>query len=848
IYVLCVAYILGLLLTGLSHQWDSIFPGLLTVGMLGMMGVGAIASFLMPRLWRMGPRAGVWLMAGVVGMMAGLYLQVRSPTYDALMQSVPPEQQPIFPMMVDVQGYIGDSPRLTRSQRVRFTLHVTDIQDDGFAVSFPSDRLKPITQTLYVTVPLLQGTGLYPGEAIALHGRLYRPESASTPGAFDFQRYLAQQGIFIGLSGDVVQVGTHIPDLQLQHPTSWHLHQRFVQCFGKRFWQMRQRIVRSFVQGLQSPAGPLLSGMVLGRKAVDMPYEISDQFIQAGLAHILAASGFHVSLLLGVILAIGGSLSPRQRLILGSLTLGGYLCLTGLQPSVCRAALMGLAVLLATVSDRTIRPVGALLTIVTVLLCVTPQWIWDLGFQLSVLATLGLMISVPWIVKRLSWMPPLIATLIAVPIAATFWTLPILLRTMGTILPYSPLLNMMMSIPITLISVVGMVTGAIALLLPPLGTVLAGFLYWPIQGLMAMVLWTNQLPGQSIALGTISVGQLLLIYGLYGAIAWTGTPSFPLHHQRVGQVNVSYQSLRRFMALAVAMVVVIPIAYAHYQTVQITVFAIPSSQAPMMVVQHRGQVGIINNGSEDDVIYTLLPFLRHEGINRIHWAIASHAADLQTSGWQRLAQSVPISHHYTLSPTAAPDRNLVSLTSSTLPIGSRASLTLLSTAPTLLELTLDDYVWLMIADTLPESKLAQQDGPIIPASYVGHQDSSDDDGASDAVMPLATTSEISLGAPLNASLGTSLETSPGLVQTLPPSHIWCWSSVQNYASIHQLTEQQQPQEAIVTTVLPNTDALRSILDTLPVPLYVVNRDYAIQWQPRQGFSTTPDQRYDISDF
>jgi len=62
---------------------------------------------------------------------------------------------------------------------------------------------------------------------------------------------------------------------------------------------VKARIIRSQVRWLGSPEGPFVSSMVLGSKAVDLPYDIRDSFIQVGLAHALAASGFQTSLILG---------------------------------------------------------------------------------------------------------------------------------------------------------------------------------------------------------------------------------------------------------------------------------------------------------------------------------------------------------------------------------------------------------------------------------------------------------------------------------------------------------------------------------------------------------------------
>jgi ComEC/Rec2-related protein len=137
---------------------------------------------------------------------------------------------------------------------------------------------------------------------------------------------------------------------------------------------------------------------------------------------------------LGIILAITQKFSPKVRFSLGLLTLLIYLGLTGISPSVLRATLMGLAVLISLLTERQTKPLSVLLIVAILLLIVNPAWIFDIGFQLSFLATLGLLVTVPPLMERLNWMPPFFASLIAVPLAAMIWTLPLQLYVFKSII------------------------------------------------------------------------------------------------------------------------------------------------------------------------------------------------------------------------------------------------------------------------------------------------------------------------------------------------------------------------------------------------------------------------------
>lgn len=438
--ILCLAYILGLLSTAVS--WGS----------YAVLTVGIGTSVILPRFWRVGPKAVFWLTAGVVGFLATLYLQTRTPQpavndISRFVRGIDGTNQE---QIVSVQGKVASTPRLTRSQRGQFWLEATQL--DKIKGGDESTINQTVTGKLYVTVPLLQATGLYPGQAITVTGGLYKPKPAANPGSFDFRNFLEREGTFAGISGQRVSF------LDPQKRPQWG------------WWIVRQRIVRSQVRWLGSPEGPIVSSMVLGSKAVDLPYDIRDSFIQAGLAHALAASGFQTSLILSLLLVITRRLSPKLQIGWGVGALIIFLGLTGLQPSVLRAVIMGFGVLIALAMKRKAKPLGSMLVAATLLLLFNPLWIWDLGFQLSFLATLGLLVTVPLLIKRLDWMPPVVACLIAVPIAASIWTLPLQLYVFGVVPLYSLVVNVITTPLISVISISGIISALTALIWPLAGS------------------------------------------------------------------------------------------------------------------------------------------------------------------------------------------------------------------------------------------------------------------------------------------------------------------------------------------------------------------------------------------
>ncbi|MBW4642587.1 MAG: ComEC/Rec2 family competence protein [Goleter apudmare HA4340-LM2] len=623
--IICLGYILGLLLTAVP--WGGVW--ILVVGILAAIALrrgdskaqklaqktdkAGTKTNTLQNTWQNLPHPRIFLVAGLVGLLASLYFQVRVPEPGAkdISKFVPPGNSSNQEHLVIVRGEVASLPRLTRSQRGQFWLEATQL-DEVNNNKGPAGVSKGVTGKLYVTVPILQATGLYPGQQIAITGVIYKPKAASNPGAFDFQKFLKQEGTFTGL------VGRQINILDEEHKWGW--------------WQIRQQIVRSQVRGLAIPEGPLVSAMVLGSKAVDLPYDIRDLFVQAGLAHALAASGFQTSLILGVILQLTRRSTKGTQFTLGFLALITFLSLTGFQPSVLRAVIMGFAALVGLVLKRKVKQLGSLLLAATLLLLFNPLWIWDLGFQLSFLATLGLIVTVPPIVQRLGWLPPAIASLIAVPLAATIWTLPLQLSVFGVVPTYSLILNIITTPLISVISIGGIISALAALIWNEAGSFVAGFLHYPTDWLINLVEFFSKLPGNSVAVGSISTLQLLIIYALIASV-WL----------------VHWWRQRWWFAGVIALgLVIVPVWHSANTLLRITVLAAGSE--PVVVIQDRGVVTLINSGDESTGRYTILPFLQQQGVNQIDWVIASNFPGNESHGWLEIMRRLAIKNFYGYSP------------------------------------------------------------------------------------------------------------------------------------------------------------------------------------------------------
>lgn len=238
----------------------------------------------------------------------------------------------------------------------------------------------------------------------------------------------------------------------------------------KEFMLLRMR------QALPEPNTSFVFGLLFGGAGLISP-DISTDFSRTGLSHILAASGYNVSLftfvLLGILLKT--PLGRRWSFWIAVISLGIYVVLAGGTPAVVRAALMAFVVLLAFGVRRKPFLPNLIMLSLSILLCITPRLFWyDIGFQLSFAATAGLVLFADWFMEKCEFLPKTlgIREALAGSLAATFATLPIMLWHFGELSIVAPIANLII-LPVIPINMV--FTGIwlpTALLYPPLAALI----------------------------------------------------------------------------------------------------------------------------------------------------------------------------------------------------------------------------------------------------------------------------------------------------------------------------------------------------------------------------------------
>ena len=386
-----------------------------------------------------GRAGGELLLGGVVlvGLMVGSWRQAAADSPATGAASV---ERLVDGDEHEVLGTVVDDPR-PREDRLQLVLGDLLVAADG--------RAMPLADRLLVWLP--RGIAVESGDRIRLSTRVELPEDFD---GFAYREYLARQGIGgIGRAETAAVVGV---------------------SGGPRavLGSLRNALLDGLNRVVPEPEAALGAGILLGVRASIAP-EINEAFERAGLTHVVAISGWNIAIVAALVAAAGRPLERRTGRWTGALlvtaTVGGYVLLTGATPSVVRAALMAAALLVARLGGSRAHAGSALGLAALVMLLAAPSVLWDVGFQLSLLATGGLIWFGGPIERRLAGWPGLIREPVALTLAAQVTTLPVILVNFERLSLVAPIANVLVVpfVPLAMLfSAVASLVGALATALP----------------------------------------------------------------------------------------------------------------------------------------------------------------------------------------------------------------------------------------------------------------------------------------------------------------------------------------------------------------------------------------------
>lgn len=293
---------------------------------------------------------------------------------------------------IDLEGVVVGEPD------IRSNYQLITVQPTGF------------TQNLLVTMPL--NSRYEYGDEVWIRGKAVAPKIFDD---FDYPGYLARFNIF-GL---------------VRYPKMIVLRQGQGNWLVSTLFTLKHSVVTRALYLYGQEQGRLLLGILIGAKQ-GLPQNIVEYFSRTGTSHIMAVSGFNISILLIAFGYVSYIIGRKMSSVLAVGVVILFVIIAGPTSSVLRAAGMGMLIVLATTGKRLYMPLGALAFVAALMAVCNPRIVyWDVGFQLSSAATVGILVGMPlfekWKTTRYKILEPF-----AVTLAAIVFTLPISMWRFGT--------------------------------------------------------------------------------------------------------------------------------------------------------------------------------------------------------------------------------------------------------------------------------------------------------------------------------------------------------------------------------------------------------------------------------
>lgn len=216
----------------------------------------------------------------------------------------------------------------------------------------------------------------------------------------------------------------------------------------------------------------LIAGLTIGDTS-EVDYPTTETFRRSGLSHLVAVSGSNVAIVLAAIAIVTARLPLVLRCALGAVGLGFYVAVVGPEPSVLRAAAMGVVGLLAYVAGRRAAPLNGLGLAVIAVVAAKPELLFSIGLHLSVAATFGIVVWSQPIATALRRVPGLLRAPVAITLAAQIAVAPLLIATFERLSLVGPVANVLAAPAVPPATVLGLAAGIVGFVSAPLSRLVA---------------------------------------------------------------------------------------------------------------------------------------------------------------------------------------------------------------------------------------------------------------------------------------------------------------------------------------------------------------------------------------
>jgi len=345
------------------------------------------------------------------------------------------------------------------------------------------------------------------------------PERVKAPGKVKIKGY----GELAVYKGDVLEIsGKLYPTRGANQASMGYAKLKRVDSSNSLVDTVRRKFVAGMQTALPEPLASFGLGLLVGQRNT-LPHETSQALLMVGLTHIVAVSGYNLTILLDASRRLAGKRSKLLSVALGVSLMGMFLLFTGGSASIVRASLVSSLSLAAWYYGRKVRPLLLVLGPAALTAFVHPVYLWsDIGWYLSFLAFFGILLIAPRVLSLLypRRQPPMLAQIAVETLSAELMTIPLILYIFGQVSFVGLVANVLVVSAIPFAMLFGLIAGLAGMIVP----MISGLFALPAKYLLTYMLDVatilSRVPRVFQTGMYISVHDLVICYGAVAALAY----------------------------------------------------------------------------------------------------------------------------------------------------------------------------------------------------------------------------------------------------------------------------------------------------------------------------------------
>jgi len=342
------------------------------------------------------------------------------------------------------------------------------------------------------------------GDTVLFDGKFIKPEPFldERGNTFDYPKYLARENIYLQMFYPKTRF--------VERGSSWNIQ--------KTLFVLKKKYLSSIEHYIPDPHAALVGGLTVGSEE-SLGEDLTEDFRRSGIIHIVVLSGYNVTIVAEAFMRLLSFWPFFTRLLFGGFAIILFALLTGATPTIVRASIMAILVLIARASGRTYDIARALLMAALLMVMHNPKiMMFDASFQLSFLASLGLIYLSPLLEKYFHFVPTKLQLreFATATIATQIFVLPLLLFKMGQLSLVSFPVNLLVLPVVPLTMLLGFLTGITGFINGLIAFPFSAISFVLLEYILRVVDIFSSLPFASLHINYFPAWLMLLVYVIYG--------------------------------------------------------------------------------------------------------------------------------------------------------------------------------------------------------------------------------------------------------------------------------------------------------------------------------------------